>query len=257
MPESVASRIRSRLNFYLRRFQVNNYYFGAIVEKSFNRTRIDGAWISLDCPAISRGHKSTIFWGLHELDERQLIAKWLPSTHPVIELGGGLGVTACLTNSLLQDPTHHCVVEANPSMIDVLSRNRDWNKHKFEIKNAALAYGVSAVAMQQQGDFVAAKLGNPSDSALIPTTCLEKLIERYPNNRAVSLVCDIEGGEIELLKNEPVVLQRRVHTMIVELHPRISGWSSCRWFLARMSNLGFAKVDRAGDNLVFRNLAIN
>ena len=83
--------------------------------------------------------------GRYELPERRAVKRHLKRDLPVIELGGSLGVVACITNKLLTDPTAHVVVEANPRAIPQLTLNKTSNHCAFEIVNCALAYGVDAV----------------------------------------------------------------------------------------------------------------
>ena len=45
------------------------------------------------------------------------IARSLRRDLPVVELGGSIGVVACVTNRLLKDRKAHLVVEANPLAI--------------------------------------------------------------------------------------------------------------------------------------------
>ena len=80
-----------------------------------------------------------------KLPERRAVKKHLRRDLPVIELGGALGVVACITNKLLADPTAHVVVEANPLAIPQLQLNKESNHCAFEIVNRAIAYGVDAV----------------------------------------------------------------------------------------------------------------
>src|SRR5262249_50614366 len=69
----------------------------------------------------------------YELPERALAKRHLPPTATVLELGGCIGVVACVINHILQQPRRHVVVEGNPSIIPVLKRNRDLNGCAFQI----------------------------------------------------------------------------------------------------------------------------
>jgi hypothetical protein len=71
---------------------------------------------------------------------------------PVIELGGALGVVACVTNKLLAQPSAHVVVEANPLAIPPLTVNKEANHCAFEIVNRAIAYGVDSVTFNPTVD---------------------------------------------------------------------------------------------------------
>src|SRR5579859_6129189 len=96
-------KLQRRLGWYKVRLQINNPIVGRAIELTGNRVRMDGNTYSVDCPYISTGHKSTIAFGLHEIEERMLVKKWLPRDTPVLELGGGLGVVSCLINRKLSN----------------------------------------------------------------------------------------------------------------------------------------------------------
>jgi hypothetical protein len=90
--------------------------------------------------------------GRYELPERRAVQRHLRRDLPVIELGGSLGVVACITNKLLTDPTAHVVVEANPHAIPQLRLNKALNHCGFEIVNSALAYDLDAVTFRPTVD---------------------------------------------------------------------------------------------------------
>jgi FkbM family methyltransferase len=209
-------------------------------------------WFNLDCPCISTPHKSTIFWGLHEIHERQLVQQFLPSALPVVELGGGLGVVACHINRKLANPSAHIVVEANPLMIQVLTTNREVNQCKFQIVHAALGYGSNEILLGIDDEFVATAVGETGTSkqAMVQTISLRELLDQFGIKKC-AVVCDIEGAEIALIENEADIITSHVDLLIVELHPATTGWRDCRRFVSRMLDIGFILGARAGNNLMF------
>src|SRR5580698_4591709 len=95
--------------------------------------------------------KSTLielFTNKYEAAERQAVARYLRRDIPVVELGGSMGVVACVTNRLLKDPAAHVVVEANPLVIPQLELNRALNRCQFEIVNRAIAYEMETVTFR-------------------------------------------------------------------------------------------------------------
>jgi len=97
--------------------RINNRTVGRLVELSGNRIRIGGLKFSVDSPGIDTAHKSTLFFGLHEIDERALVERWLPKSLPVVEFGGGLGVVSCMANRLLERPVRS-VVRRGQQLVD-------------------------------------------------------------------------------------------------------------------------------------------
>ena len=126
------------------------------------------------------------------------------------------------STSKLASPGAHVVVEPNPELIPVLQRNRDLNRCSFSISTP-----VEAV------------------------TFLD-LLERF-GLEMVTLVCDIEGVEIDLLTHEEATVAAHVAWIIVELHEPISGRAAVEGFLRRVDTAGFALVWERGWTRVFRN----
>ena len=192
---------------------------GRLVELSGNRIRIGGLKFSVDSPGIDTVDKSTLFFGPHQLDERALVERWLPKNLPVVEFGGGLGVVSCMANRLLERPDRHVVVEANPFLLDLLATNRNLNRCSFQILNRVLTYGAEMAEFSLDSSFVSSRVGGSSGSMVsVPTTSLERILNEAGFEQC-SVVCDIEGAEIQLVEHEIDVIRRRAPFLLIELHP--------------------------------------
>lgn len=222
---------------------------GRAVELFGNRVRMDGLTYSVDCPFVTIGHKSTLAFGLHEIEERELIKRWLPSNVPVIELGGGLGVVSCLVNRTLKDRKNHIVVEANPAMVPVLERNRNINVCGFEIVNKAIAYDQAVVRLNLDRDFVGSTIAGSvaSNVAEISTTTIAKLM-RFD---VAGIVCDIEGAEAGIIERELPELGRRIQFFMAEMHPSILGEDRVNKLLKDLETLGFRLCEKMGDSVFY------
>ena len=112
-------------------------------------------------------------------------------------------------------------VEANPALLALskinVSKNAPGCSAFFE--NAAVDYsGATNVRLGISGDHTASRVGLGDDgSVVVRTTTLSDLVSKF-NLGEYSLVCDIEGAEWDLLKNEKCIL-RKCRQMIIELHP--------------------------------------
>jgi hypothetical protein len=151
-----------RCRWYKRRFQRDNWMIGRLVELCGNRVRICGLHFSVDSELITTQEKSTLYFGLYEREETDLVRSYLPRDEPVIELGGSIGVVSCLTNKLLECPEDHVVVEANPVLIPTLERNREQNGCRFAIEPAAAAYGTERVDFGVTDCFITGSVGGGS-----------------------------------------------------------------------------------------------
>lgn len=243
----LTSKIRHRLNGYRGRFQVNNPIVGRVVELAGNKVRMDGLTYSVESPQITRGHKSTLAFGLHEMEERELIRKWMPSDVPVVEFGGGLGVVSCLTNTKLSDPKKHVVVEANPAMVSVLDQNRELNGCQFEIVNRALAYGSETIDLNLDSEFAGSSIkGAASNIAKVKTTSLKSVMDSAGFDQA-GVICDIEGAEADLIANEAGLLSARVRFVMAEMHPQVLGEGVVHQLMNRLNKMGFELREQIQD----------
>ncbi len=182
----------------------------------------------------------------YELPERRAVARYLRRDLPVIELGGSIGVVACVTNKLLKDRTAHIVVEANPLAIPHLQRNKQLNRCEFKIVNSAIAYGTDAVTFRPSSQMCASSINSEGDEppVTVPTAQLGDLVRLHGFSR-FSLVCDIEGLEYDLVCHEADVL-RNADTIIMETHARLIGERKIRSMMTRLQELGFRIIEEAG-----------
>ena len=204
---------------------------------------------SVDGPLISTPRKSTLYFGLHEMDERALVKSWIDGRFAVVEFGGGLGVVSCLTNRRLPPGTKHVVVEANPMMIPLLERNRDLNGCTFTVINRALAYDQDWVALSIDPEFVgsSAVVQFGAEVIQVPTIQLGQILQDHGFGATV-VVCDIEGLERELIRRE-VLQEKKIVGLVAEMHPAILGEDEVDRLLAAAQAAGFALRGRVGDSV--------
>jgi FkbM family methyltransferase len=183
----------------------------------------------------------------YELPERRAVVRHLRRDLPVIELGGALGVVACITNKLLEDPTSHVVVEANPLAIAQLKLNKESNHCGFEIVNRAIAYGVDTVTFSPAVDLAGTsidadgtQLEGTERPVTVEATQLGKLVGGHGFGR-FSLVCDIEGKEYDLVCHEIEVL-KSADAIIMETHARIIGEEKIKLMMNKLTDIGFEVV---------------
>ncbi|QEE28421.1 FkbM family methyltransferase [Terriglobus albidus] len=180
----------------------------------------------------------------YEAFERRAVMRYVNSNEPVIELGGCIGVVACITNRLLTNPKMHIVVEVNPNAIPILEDSRRRNQCKFEILNEAIAYHADSITFNPASDLWSNALAqwNGEAKVTVPTTRLQDIVNQR-GFTSFTLICDIEGHEYDLLLNETEVLQK-VNTLILETHARIIGEDKTAEILRKLENAGFRTIDQ-------------
>ncbi len=216
-----------------------------------NRTiSLDGCSFPLrDVPNTSM--KLNLLRGSYEVPERSAARRYVRPEWPVVELGGCIGVVACVTNKFLSQPKRHVVVEANPLVIGQLEANRALNECRFSIVNRALAYDSNFIRLMPSPDFWGTSLhesGDSRPSVDVPTTQLKKIIQDA-EFETFALICDIEGQEYELVRNELDTL-RRAQVIIMELHPHVVGEAKVAEMLHELNSIGFAVSERMASVVV-------
>ncbi len=214
---------------------------------------IDGLHFSVDNPAIAARLKSHFFWKTYELSERKLVKRHIPQNIPIIEGGASIGVIACITNILLQEPEKHLVIEANPQLLPLLTENRDRNGCRFQILHAALAESGSTVSFYLSEKFVSGSVQRPTGKMItVRAVTLRELLARTGWN-IFSLILDIEGGELDIIFHEGDILQKHVAVLIMEMHPVISKPPEIEFALRTLEQLGFVLQERQLDVYVYKN----
>lgn len=230
------------------------WVIGRLVEVGGDRVTLEGLTFSVGNPLITTREKGLIYLGQHESQEIAMVHQHLVAGLPVIELGGGIGVVACIINRKLASPRDHIVLEANPDLIPTLDANRRINQCEFQIRNAALAYGGPEIALSI-GSFAASRVGEGGARQVqVATTTLSQLLHQG-GFAHVNVVADIEGAEVHLVEQEGQLLRQRVRTLILETHPRFAGVDRTAKLLAEIVALGFVEVARARDVFAFENRA--
>lgn len=225
-----------------------------------NHIRLHGGKFFVGGPLITPEVRLWMYCGRYEDAEIELLKNHLDPSLPTVELGGSIGVVACLTNRKLERPTEHVVVEANSLLIPTLERNRALNNAQFEILQKAVGYGVDSINFYvNEGAFNCGSTVSPTSHVIsAPTTSLGPIIQER-GFQAINLIVDIEGAETDLVANELDVLKRRVRHLLLETHQRYLPEGSTDAMLDALLDAGFEIVsgDRLNDHvlaLVNRNL---
>ena len=230
-----------------------NQLVGQFVEVCGNKWKLDGLTYSFDTPAISRTVKSRFVWGTYEDKERRLVEQHVPADLPVIEGGGSIGVISNVINRKLSHPENHIVIEANPDLLPVLEANRTLNDAKYEIVHAALDPNGPEVTFYLHKLSVGGSVQRATGSAVtVPAVTVGGLIKEKGWDK-VSLVIDIEGGELDLIEKEQEVLKNHVAVFIVEVHHMISDAQDIKKAIQTIERLGFTFKEEQTDVYVYYN----
>lgn len=193
----------------------------------------------------------TIFYHLttgdYEAPERSLLERHLDPTDRVIELGAGIGFLANLYGRRCA-AQQHLAIEASPVMSDLIRRNTQ-HLANLEVLNALAARPSSGTAASATStapfyiyqDFWASStepihLTNPARKLVrtvqVPLVDLDALIAE---RGCTMLVCDIEGGEAELLRTFAL----EVPKIVMELHWQTLGIAGAMQVLRMLEARGY------------------
>lgn len=214
--------------------------------------------VEIDTCTFDLGHlpnlpiKLALLNKTYEDFERRAVLQYVRPELPVVELGACIGVVACITNKLLNNPADHIVVEANPNVLPHLIENRATNRCEFEILNAAIAYDRESITFVPSMDFWGSSLEqkNGGDPVTVKTLRLRDIISAR-SFKSFTLICDIEGYEYDLIRHESEVLAS-ADTIILETHARYIGEPKTLELLTTLRRLGFETVNQDAVTYVLR-----
>jgi len=189
----------------------------------------------------------------YERMERSAVQKFVDPSIPVIELGGFIGVVACYTNSILSAPEQHIVVEANPSAVPLLTRNRELNNCHFKIIHSAISYGMDPTVKFNLAELGSRINGNLTDQYVeVETLTLSNLV-KSSGMEHFTLICDIEGTEVEVISNDINILAEQAVVIIMEIHTDFLENLVVENLLKQLDDAGFRIISLQDGTYVFEN----
>ncbi|MBT8184700.1 MAG: FkbM family methyltransferase [Eudoraea sp.] len=153
----------------------------------------------------------------YEKEEATHLARYLEPQDKVLELGSCLGYVSCLTNKLLHNKEEHVVVEANPKLIPWIQKNKLENNCHFKIEHCI-------ISPEKKNEFYIHELivgGSTRRKTMhkieVKGTTFSELEEKYATDFD-TLIMDIEGGELDLLRNHNKEISK-FRKIFYEVHP--------------------------------------
>lgn len=239
-----------KLQIIWRRGEV--WQLGRFVGMPTQIVRLDGCKFTLDEKLLPANVVDLLLENNYEAPERDALKEYLDPELPVIELGGCLGVVSCLANRRLRHPEKHIVVEANPNLVPMIAENRQRNGCHFQIVHAAVSYGADTITFNVNDNILASSLNGDEQRAVVVSTVTLQLVLDEMGFEKATLICDIEGAELQLVEHELDVLREHVSMIIMELHDRMVGDEPTQQMLERLESVGFRMVSKDRDVVVMK-----
>lgn len=207
-----------------------------------------------------------IFDNTYEKQEIIAIKKYVKPDMKILEVGGSLGITSVIANSILEIPQKHIVLEANPNLIENLTFNKSQNNSKFTIVNAPVSFSEKYITFNFNNISLGGSINNKLHkyeelkhgkyNNLKTKTLTPKIIEEKYNLQFDCLICDIEGEEYNLLLNL-IDYFKNYRLMIVEFHfdlkSDLPNFEKLKYTYIKY----FQIIEISHNNFVFLNLSNN
>lgn len=231
-----------RKEFNLLKFNTKLYLAGTyftLFEKTYKVNGLDLV-IPFDLTDIKfRGQFPIDFY---EKQERRYLKQYLPKNATVLELGACLGVVSCITNRLLEHPERHVVVEANPNVVPIIEDNKRRNQCSFQIEHCMVSSRAVNEFFIGKTILMSSNLRQSATKISVAGKTIADL-EREHGMRFDALVMDIEGGELDFLReNRDKLKELNVVFMEVHPHPEILSQEDVAECLSILTESGLEKV---------------
>ncbi len=185
----------------------------------------------------------------YEYSERAAVRAFLDPAVPVIELGACMGVVSCVVNRMLKNPERHVAVEANPRMVERLRQNVQRNGSRFSIIDRAIAYDDGPFYVSD--NVLASGMKTNGSPIAVAKIKLREIAERL-GFAQFTLICDVEGTEVEIVEQEGELLSQRCRLFILETHEIEIGEAPIQRMCERLEALGFCLARRIGHTSVYK-----
>lgn len=163
----------------------------------------------------------------YEAPERRLLRKFLPTDMPVIELGGSYGIVSNVIRRHISPDQLHVIIEANADLLPICAHNvfLAGSFETVEFMNVAIGYSCDGylqfeVSNSHHGNKISTSKIEDVPTRMVKAMSLSDLTKKYVCKSEYSLVCDIEGAELEMLRRDGGAL-KKCKCLILETHPSV------------------------------------
>jgi FkbM family methyltransferase len=182
----------------------------------------------------------------YEKKESLAILKLVKPGDVVMELGGGIGYNSTLIAKQTKAERVHSF-EANPELIPYIRKVHDANQvRNATVENAVLGVGNADTTFFVRRNFLSSSLDSKDGSGVvsehnIPVLDIKETLKRIAPS---VLVCDIEGGEVDLI---PEMDLSGLRAAVIELHPQLIGKDGVKQIFDAMHAAGLIYFPRWSD----------
>lgn len=194
-----------------------------------------GVILPIAAPGISPALARAIYLDPYEAHERSVILNKLAADDIVLELGAGIGFISTLCARKIGSE-RVCAVEANPAMAETIRETYRLNGVSPRLICGLLGEGEGDETFFVERNFISSSTRQRSSAAQPVRTRRYDARDLLAEIRPSFLICDIEGGEQELLAYLPL---DGVRKLCIELHPHVIGNRETSELFGRLLAQGF------------------
>lgn len=164
---------------------------------------------------------ASIFWGLYETKEIRFIDQYFKGVSDVVELGSGQGIVSAHLLSRMKEDKMIVLVEADLRLIEVLKKNIKQyqnNNIRTALYNKAVSYYSNEVALEFTGVYTGTTVKEVTreSKCIVQAITLNEIVSDH-QLKDYTLVCDIEGVEIDIIMNDGSCLEK-CREIFIEFH---------------------------------------
>jgi FkbM family methyltransferase len=167
----------------------------------FYKDKINFQGTLIDLKTLSYKNLASLHFNLYESKEILMVKNYLSTNNNVIELGSSIGIVS--SQILKKNNGKKIFVEANPVIINQLRKNIELNSNhsNYCIENYVINHENKPMYFSISKDNLIGKMSDDiqDNSIKVDGINLSSLIQKH-NFEDYSLVMDIEGAELELIK---------------------------------------------------------
>ena len=215
-------------------------------------------------PHVSNNTACRVWKGEHEKEEIEILRKHFKKSASIIEVGSNFGVISriALEEKLLEGGTMICI-EPHPGSFAFLKANAFSQEDKHvEYDNCAIGHvngnGGHSTFMLSKGMSSGLRSHIVTKSKHSPIQVPVRELSDYTEKMQgpYGLICDAEGGEIDIILQDKKSLDQCNQIMIELHHPKLTGRAETpKMILDELKDLGFSVEAQSDDSYYLsRNL---
>ncbi|MGQ3330204.1 FkbM family methyltransferase [Halorubrum sp. FL23] len=182
-----------------------------------------GVRLPTDAAVFSKNVRARFARGDYEAEEAEALQQYYDGTHDLIDLGASTGFLSAFADNLADASSQVVAVEANPDLIPTLKHTKQMEGASYKIDHRAYQSSGGTATFNRHNLTVGGSIHRETDDQVsVPAVSLADLIDDHGLQNPV-VICDIEGGEVDLVMNELCILENVCPLLILETHWFASG----------------------------------